>query len=331
MRYNTCSIADCANGLCVYCYNSFMIITLAGENSFGLLSELRQLTDVFVSEHGDLSLERLDGQEADFKRIGEVLASLPFLASRKMAVLRSPGNNKQFAEQVEQMLVGLPETNDVIIVEPKLDKRLSYYKFLKNHTDYREFIELDINGLSRWLAETARDRGGSLGSGDARYLVERVGLTQQLLSNELEKLLLYDPKVTRQTIDLLTEATPQSSIFQLLEVAFAGNARRAMELYSEQRALKVEPGQIVAMLAWQLNILAIIKAADNRSVDVIAKEAKLNPFVVRKSQSIARNLSLPQLKKLVSDLLKIDIATKRTNIDSDEVLQHYLLTLVSTG
>jgi DNA polymerase III delta subunit len=148
-----------------------------------------------------------------------------------------------------------------------------------------------------------------------------------LLSNELEKLLLYDPKITRQTIDLLTEPTPQSTIFQLLEAAFAGNPKRALELYAEQRALKVEPAQIVAMLAWQLNILAIIKTAGNHSPDAVAKEAKLNPFVVQRSQSIARKLSLIQLKKLVSDLLKIDVATKRTNIDPDEALQHYLLTL----
>jgi DNA polymerase III delta subunit len=302
-----------------------MIITLAGENNFGLRRELKRLVDTFTGEYGDLALERLDGQEADFKRIGEALSSLPFLASRKMIVLRGPGNNKQFAEQVEQILGNLPETNDVIIVEPKLDKRLSYYKFLKSKTDYREFLELDINGLSRWLAETAKAQGGSLSTGDARYLVERAGAKQQLLSNELEKLLLYDPKITRQTIDLLTEPTPQSTIFQLLEAAFAGNPKRALELYAEQRALKVEPAQIVAMLAWQLNILAIIKTAGNRGPEAVAKEAKLNPFVVQRSQSVARKLSLAQLKKLVSDLLKIDVATKRTSIDPDEALQHYLL------
>jgi DNA polymerase III delta subunit len=138
---------------------------------------------------------------------------------------------------------------------------------------------------------------------------------------------LYDPKITRQTIDLLTEPTPQSTIFQLLEAAFAGNSRRAMQLYAEQRALKVEPSQIVAMLAWQLHVLAIIKTAGERGVDTIANEAKLNPFVVRKSQSIARNLSLARLKKLVSELLKIDVASKRTSIDPDEALQHYLLAL----
>jgi DNA polymerase-3 subunit delta len=301
------------------------VITLTGENSFGLGRELGQLVGAFVAEHGDLALERLDGQEADFDRLRAALAGLPFLASRKLVVLRQPSAQKQFAEQAEQILGSLPDTNDVIIIEPKLDKRLAYYKLLKNKTDYRDFTELDSNGLARWLVETAKAAGGSLSPAEARYLVERVGTNQQLLSNELAKLLLYDTAISRRTIDLLTGPAPQGTIFQLLEAAFAGDRRRALSLYAEQRALKVEPQQIIAMLAWQLHVLAVLKAAGDRPADAIAREARLNPFVVRNSQAIARQLSLAQLKKLVNDLLKIDIASKRTAVDADEALQHYLL------
>ncbi len=304
-----------------------MIITLTGSSSFGLGNESRRLVDDFVKQHGDLALERVDGQEADFARINEALTALPFLSARKMVVLRQPGGNKQFTEKFEQIFDEVPESTDVIIIEPKLDKRLSYYKFLKKNTDYRELNELDQPGLARWLVDTANQQDGKLSPADARYLVERVGANQQLLANELEKLLLYNPAISRQTIDLMTEPTPQSTIFQLLETAFAGNNKRMLELYAEQRALKVEPPQIIAMLAWQLHVLAIIKTAGGRTADQIAKEARINPFVVRKSQAIARQLTLAQLKKLVRDLLKIDVASKSTNLDVDDALQHYLLAL----
>lgn len=304
-----------------------MIITLTGENSFGLQGELDKIVKSFVKQHGDLALERVDGEEAEFEKIREVVSSLPFLASEKLVILRAPGTNKQFTEQAEQILAEAPETNDVVLVEPKLDKRTAYYKYLKKETDFREFPELDQFGLANWLVQAAKVANGSLSQADARYLVERVGANQQLLSNELDKLLLYDSKIDRRTIDLLTEPAPQSTIFQLLEAAFAGRTKTVLKLYAEQRAQKVEPAQIIAMLAWQLHVLAIVKAAGDRSSEIIAKEAKLNPFVVRKSQGIARNLTLSELKKLVSDLLKIDIAMKRTAIDADEALQHYLMTL----
>lgn len=304
-----------------------MIITLTGANSFGLQNELGQLVDGFLAEHGELALERVDGQEAELNRMGEALTSLPFLASKKMVLLRAPSASKQWLEKFEQILSDVPETTDVILLEPKLDKRLSYYKYLKKNTDFREFPELDSAGLAQWLAKRAKEQNGVLSPSDARYLVERVGANQQLLASELEKLLLYSSKISRQTIELLTEAAPQSTIFELLEAAFAGNTKRMLELYQEQRALKVETPQIIAMLSWQLHVLAIIKTAGERNAETIAKEARLNPFVVRKSQGIARRLTLAKLKKLISDLLQIDTRTKRTSIDADEALQHYLLKL----
>ncbi len=50
----------------------------------------------------------------------------------------------------------IPETTDVVMVEPKFDKRLNYYKFLKKHADFREFTEPDAAGLARWLVEAAK-------------------------------------------------------------------------------------------------------------------------------------------------------------------------------
>jgi DNA polymerase-3 subunit delta len=304
-----------------------MIITLTGANSLTLGRELRKHTSEFIKEHGDLALERVDGEEVGFEHVREALTALPFLSSKKMVVLRAPGTNKQFQEKFEDLLAQVPETTDVIIVEPKLDKRLGYYKQLKQQTDFREYGELDVAGLASWLSGEAKREGVKLSVHDARYLVERVGTDQRLLENELQKLLLAGQDITRQTIDRLTDPAPQSTIFELLDAAFSGRTKRALELYSEQRALKVEPQQIIAMLAWQLHIVSIIKAAGDRSPDVIAKQARLSPFVVRRSQGIARRVELPELKQLLLKLLDIDRKSKRTALDLDEALQNYLLKL----
>lgn len=290
-------------------------------------TQLRKLVNAFVSEYGDIGLERVDGEDASFERIQEALQSLPFLADKKMVVLQAPSANKQFAEKAESLLAELPETTELIIVEPKLDKRSSYYKLLKKQKGYQEFTELDERGLASWLVGEAKQRGASLSMGDAQFLISRVGTNQQMLSNEIEKLALRSDKITRQTIEELSPATPQSTIFQLLEAAFAGNTKRALDLYAEQRALKVEPQQIIAMLAWQLHVLALIKTAGDKTPDEIAHEAKISPYVVRKSAGIARKLSTPETKRLVSDLLTIDERSKREPINVDDALLNYLMTI----
>jgi DNA polymerase-3 subunit delta len=305
-----------------------MVVTLAGENTYGWQAELKKLSSLFLADYSDLALERLDGDETDFSHLQEALVSLPFLSVKKMVVLRVPGKNKQFAENIEKVLTQIPESTEVIIVEPKLDRRLAYYKSLKKLTDFRDFPIVDLNGLAAWLMQAAKQRGGSLSLSDSRYLAERVGLDQQLLDSELDKLLIYDSQVTKASIDLLTDATPQSNIFQLLEAAFGGNRQKMLKLYMEQRALKVEPPQIIAMLTWQLHVLALIKTAGpDRNSEQIAKDAKLSPYVVRKSQAIAKDLTTLKLKVLIAGLLDIDLKSKRSNINSDEALQNYLLKL----
>lgn len=302
-----------------------MLITLTGENSFALGQELKKLVQDFVAEHTDMGLEHIDGEEASYDRIREAIESLPFLASKKLVVLRAPSANKEFLEKATDLLTDVSDTTDVVVVEPKLDKRTAYYKFLKKKSDFHDFQELDESGLARWLVSAAKDQGGSLSQADARYLIERVGASQQLLASELAKLLNYTPAISRATIDLLTDQTPQGTIFELLDAALSGNTKKALHLYQEQRAMKVDPQQIMAMLAWQLHVLALVKAAGNTDPSVVAKDARLNPFVVRKTQAVARNMTMSHIKHLVHSTLALDIRLKSQAIDADDALQHHIL------
>jgi DNA polymerase-3 subunit delta len=304
-----------------------MIVTVSGSNDFARKAELKRLVSDFVAEHGDLALERLDASELELGALLDAVQSLPFLSPRRMIVLGEPSVNKSIAEKFEQVIDNVNETTDLIISEPKPDKRSVYYKLLKKKTELREFNQLDGRELAQWLAGEARARGGSLSTSDAQYLVERVGIGQLMLSNELDKLLAYDPAIKRASIDLLTEPAPQSKIFDLLDAAFAGNHKRAMQLYHDQRAQRVEPQQILALLIWQLHILALVKAAGNKSSQQIASEARISPYTAGKTQNIARRLSMAEVKKLVADALDLDVRLKSEAVDADAALQHFLLSI----
>ncbi len=292
-------------------------------------AELARAVTAFEAEHGDMAVERLDGEETSYDRMVEVAQSLPFLAVRKLVVLRTPGANKEFAEKFETFAQSVSDTNDIIIIEPKLDKRLSYYKQLKKLTEFRDFVVLDASGLAQYAVAYTAEQGGQLNAADARTLIERIGMDQLNLRHELDKLLAYNPKITRQSIELLTEAAPHSSVFELLDAAFAGDTTRTMRLYDEQRALKVEPQQIIAMLVWQLHILALLKTAKNRSVDEIVRDARLNPYVVRKSQGLARRVTLARLRELITQLREFDVRMKTESVVPDEITRYYLLQLAA--
>ncbi len=304
-----------------------MIVTLTGPNDFMIGYELNRLKESFLRQYSELGLEKLDGEEATSERLIEAAQSLPFLASRKLVILKNPGAQKEFSDSIAHIVNGIPQTTDLVIIEPKLDKRSTYYKELKTKTQLNEYTQLETNLLSNWIVQYVKEHDGNIAPAEARYLVERVGQNQQLLASELDKLLIYRSKISRASVDLLTEPTPQSTIFELLDAAFAGDSNKTMKLYAQQRAMKVEPQQIVAMLAWQLHVLAIVKTAEQRTTNEIAKEARLNPFVVGKTMAIAKKITLQDVKRLINRALKLDTSLKSQNIDTDDALQHYLLTL----
>ena len=314
-----------------------MITTYAGENDAVRVAAVRKHVADFVAQYTDMGLERLDGEEVSYDRILEAAQSIPFLVERKLVVLKSASLNKEFTERFDEFLDSVSESTEVLLEEGKLDKRTSFYKQLQKKTEFSEFKELDVNGLVGWVNEYVRSQGGVISGSDARFLVERlvdanriknkIGANQMMVKNELDKLLLNDPAITRQTIELLTEENPSSKIFDLLDAALSGNAKRTLGLYRDQRSQGVEPQQLLSMIVWQLYALAVVKVARGRSVSEVAARTKMKPFVVEKSMNAGRRMTLQRLRDLISNLRELDVRSKTEGIVLDDALQYYLLTL----
>ncbi len=304
-----------------------MNATLTGANHYLLKKRLDELVGKFAAWHGELAVERIDAEEAEPQAILDSVQSLPFLSARKLVVIRNIGANKTASGQIEQIIDAAGETTDLIFYEPTPDKRVAYFKVLKAKTELEEFHEPEAGELADWLVKEAKKQDGKISRADAGYLVERVGAGQEQLANELAKLVIYEPEVTRDTIDRLTEKTPQSKVFDLLDAAFGGHKKRALELYAEQRAQKVEPQAIMAMVAWQLKLLALAKAAGNKNSNQIAQDAGVSPYPVQKAQNLARKIDDKRLGEMIAEALSIDERGKSTGIDLDEALKTYITTL----
>ena len=303
-----------------------MIYTITGDNVFLKRQFLTERVTSFTLTYGDYALDRLSGDEVAVEQLFAAITSIPFLADKKLVVIRQASANKEFAEQLPGLVEQIPDTTDVILDEPKLDKRTAYYKWVKAHTQFQEFTQLDEQHLDTWMIDYVRKKGGELDRADAGYLLRRVGNGQQRLANELDKLTLLGGKITKHRINDLTEPSPQSKIFDLLDAAFSGDASRAMVLYDDQRAQKVEPQEILAMAGWQLRQIALAKTVGSHD---LVREAKMSPYAASKAKRIADRMSLTELKRLVHDLTEMDARSKRSSLDLDQALRAYIVQITT--
>lgn len=305
-----------------------MTIALSGANAFLRNEKLQQLTQNFVKEHGDLALEKIEAEATEYNQIIGAVESLPFLASKKMVILHDLSLNKEASEKLEDLIRLAGDTTDLVIVESKVDKRSAYFKQLKKTTDFHEFNELDDSTMTNWLVNEAQALGATLTRSDASYLVQRVGVNQLKLSHELQKLIQYNPRITKQTINELTAENPSSTIFNLIDSIFSGNVAHAMRIYDEQRQQKVEPQAIQGMLVWQMHAVAIAASAPS-SVNTaqIAKDSSMSPYVIQKSQRIAQAMGRTKVIEFMKLLRDFDYRSKREVFDYDEALRYAILSL----
>jgi DNA polymerase-3 subunit delta len=303
-----------------------MIVTLTGDNYYLISSELHKLKAELAGDI-DLGVMNISGSESTLEDIKMELSSYSLFSDTRLIILSEPSLAKGFEEFVEQIPTITPDSTKVVIVEPSLDKRKSYYKYLKTSTDFRQLNKLTGPNLTKWLEGYARDSGAEISATNALYLIDRVGDDQLLLAQEILKLSLYSTQISKQSIDLLTEQSPTSTIFELLDAAFSLNTKKALTIYLEQRLQKVEPEQILAMLSWQLNILAVYMTSKNLTDSEIISASKLSPFTLSKARRIATKVSLSQLKSLVYDLVNLDLISKTISLDLDEGLKNFIVGL----
>lgn len=303
-----------------------MVTILCGDNSWAIAKKSKDIFDTFVSNYGDLSVQQFDGIEADFNSVTNAVISLPFLVEKKLVVLRRASENSELSEKIEMILQSADDSTDLMIVEAVLDKRKAYYKTLKKQQGFNELVSLNGPQLNTWVTNEAKNHDAQISFNDAKYLIDRIGQDQLLLSSEIDKLALFNKQITKETIDLLTEASPESSIFDLLAAAFSGSKSRALELYQQQRRQQVEPYQIVAMLGWQLHQIALAKAFDGSPND-LAREAGMNPYAASKSISLAGNMTFKEILQTASQLTDLEHRAKTTSVNIDEGVKTLLISL----
>ncbi len=301
-----------------------MTLTLTGENKFALNEKLKEIKNKFLKKNKTAQIQILNGSKIELEDLKIELSSLSLFSPERLIIIDQPSLIKNFKEEVEQILVGLGSDLTLIILEDSLDKRSSYYKYLFSKTTYLEFKILDINALTDWIIDYTEKKAATINIADARYLIDRIGFDQYALLNELNKLILYNQVISRKSIELLSEASITSTVFDLIDSAFNGRYRQALNLYKEQRVKNVAPEMILAMFGWQLNILALVKSWSPKYGPINAA-TNLNPYSVTKAQALVTKLSFIQLRSIISKLHEGDLKSKTVSFSLDDFLQNLLL------
>jgi DNA polymerase-3 subunit delta len=318
-----------------------------GDDEFAIGQALTE----FESQMGDsptaaMNTTSLDGRNLNLDELIQVTRTIPFLAERRLVVLRDPlGCLKSSTdrENFKSILENTPATTALVIqitkplVDPR-NRRKGQTHWLEKWSEtqegrvyLREYLLPKGPQMANWIRTQAKERGGEFSHQAAALLGSYVGDDPRLASQEIEKLLNYvnnQRPVEPDDVEYLVPYAGETSIFDMVDALGERNGGKAQRLL--HHLLEVDdPLRLFGMVVRQFRLLLMTRElldSGHRERE-IASILKSPPFVVRKLISQVRNFSLAQLEIIYHKLLDMDEAIKTGKTDGDVSLDTFVAAL----
>ena len=113
------------------------------------------------------------------------------------------------------------------------------------------------------LPSTAAASGNlKVTNGAGEELIRRVGVSMQMLSTELEKLISYkadDDTITLDDVKEISQIKLSDKVFDMIGAMASKNQNRALALYGDLVGLQVKPAKILKLLVDHYTVMLTVK------------------------------------------------------------------------
>ena len=209
---------------------------------------------------------------------------------------------------------------------------------LGEHCQVIEFARVDEGEATRWISESAGRDGVKVDPEAARELVDSLGGDMMMISNELEKLILYvgeKKRITLGDVETMVLAAKQRTLYELTDAISAKDRTRALEVLDA--VLSTGDGEDAAighlyMLAKTFRQMLVISernVRDSRALwQVLWQGFRVPPFaaedVIRQARRYKSRRDLTRAIRLIA---KADLALRSNPPSKRMVLENLVLDL----
>ena len=286
-----------------------------------------------------------DSETVTFDAVYEACESLPMMSDRLCVFIKDFPFLKITADEMKQYteyLACVPPTTTLIFLMATTEvdeKQNSKWKTVLDAMNRNGVIfclsKRTDSQVAELLVRSAGKRNTTISKETADYFISVVGNEMTVLLNEFDKLCAYSGgnEITREMIDSIAIRSVEASVFDLTTAINNGKADRAFEILSELIKNKTEPTMIIGTIAFgYVDIYRAKTAAANRANtrDVVSAfpSYKGKTFRLDKAANSARNLTMEQVKDLISAVAEADIKIKSFSMNNNVILEELIAKLI---
>lgn len=270
-----------------------MIYLLYGEDEFSIAEEVQRLRaaacEGVPAGFSGMNEVVLDAERAAFAELAQACEPAPFLAPRRVVVLRGLvercAREPEFFDAFAALAARLPESTWLTVTyigaagapaRPAASGRsggqarratarrgdpkavLEALRTLPG-VQAREFRPPEREALHAWISARARARGLQLAPQAVTLLAGYVGQDLRALAQEIDKLAAYARGTTRpvqaQEVERLVPHAREADIFRLVDAVAAGRTREALIELRTLLSRGEAPAYLLAMLSRQTRLM----------------------------------------------------------------------------
>src|SRR3989338_4102857 len=321
----------------------YMIFFIYGKDTFRSREYIHKMVEKFrlYRDPQGLNVSFVDCETQTAPAVAESLLTMPFLAERRMIILRHSLSSKQ--ANLQETLRALVEekkipSSNVAVFWDTLDAwKTNAAKALAERLLQEEFVQkfdlLSGNQLVEWIAKRGEQRGTTIEKQAALFLAAHVGNDIWYLAGLIDQLAAYassskDQSVHLSDVRLFVDEKSDDNIFNFVDALVAKRGASVFAMMREQYRERHDPGYLFAMVVRQFRILLemrdLFDHEDSLQSETMAKKLELHPFVVKKSLPFVKRYSLAEFKAVYDESLMIDIQTKTGQGDQSLLLDIFV-------
>ncbi len=309
-----------------------MLYILFGEDDFSLNQSLKTIKEgIGPPELLEANTTVLEGGELSLDHLRVACTTVPFMTARRLVI--ATGLLKRFAakrqrrqspaEQTKEnghrlfarVINEIPESTVLVLVDDDIKNDNPLFRALRPGARLCAFPRLSGDKLKGWIEHQVASTGGTISPAATRLLSHLIGSNLWIMSNEINKLVLYTAgrRIEENDVTTLVSEARKSSVFTMIDAVLAGRADIAEEQLEQLLQMGEAPAFLLFMLARQMQLIVRMKELRTQGKPKAYIQQKLglySDFTWRKALEESAHYSLPRIKEVYSKILEADIATK---------------------
>ena len=312
-----------------------MILFFHGEETYQSSQSVIQLKKKFIKKNstGGGLVEFDCDCECDIDKIILSFGEQNLFTQKKLIIIENIFANTLASQQKEIIERLENDIQDVIIFLEKgiVRKNASLYKWLnKNAQTVKENKILEGALLEKWIMTEVQSNNKTINLDAAKELILFVGDNLWQLKQEIEKLVCYTKQneIMVQDVHDIVHGRIQADMFEMIEAIVSNDKEVALRLLKKQIAAGDDVYHIFSMYVYQVRIMIKIGSLITDGVvdkGVIAKLAKIHPFVVQKTMTMMREIPYRKIIQMHKKLTMLDYDIKLGNRDIETALDCFIM------